>query len=307
MNQKKDNETQLELRDLLRHLPAYTLSTIRRHIHTAILFTWTDYMTVLLPVMVFGCAAAPFHSIKNLLRGLAWVWLHLLLCNVSNQARSEVEDSMNHPWRPLPSGRVTQAEAIVLRWVTALFCLLWSCMHGLDMVAVTLTLIVVTWVYNEGGLAGTVVGKNLCNVGGYITFEIGATKIMGVTRELDTVSITATLLSGALILTTIQAQDFPDVEGDAASGRLTFPLYAPELARALTFFAIPARSVGLAWYWGPGPICQTLFVCLGSYIGLRYYLWRTEETDRRSYFIFNFWLMCAHLLPFHARSGVFSL
>ena len=39
-------------------------------------------------------------------------------------------------------------------------------------------------IYDEVGLAGHWVGKNLCNVFGYLTFEIGATKIMGTLLQI---------------------------------------------------------------------------------------------------------------------------
>ncbi len=99
--------------------------------------------------------------------------------------------------------------------------------------------------------------------------------------------MTAVVISGALIFTTIQAQDFPDVEGDAASGRKTIPLYAPEFSRLFTFSTLVAWSIGLGWYWNVDLFSQTAFVSLGLYVGLRYYLQRTVEADRKSYIVFN--------------------
>ena len=104
---------------------------------------------------------------------------------------------------------------------------------------------------------------------------------------MDFVSVTAVFISGMLIFTAIQAQDFPDVEGDKVAGRVTFPIYAPELSRILTLFATIAWSVFLSWFWEVGPISTTVFISLGTYVGLRYYRWRTLEADKKSYFIFN--------------------
>ncbi|KAJ7083075.1 UbiA prenyltransferase family [Mycena belliarum] len=273
-------------------------------IYTAILFTWTDYKTILIPVTAFACATGPIHSVSKLLQSIAWIWIHLLLCNVSNQAGSEAEDKINHPWRPLPSGMITKSQARQLRMGTVITCLLWSWFYGLDLVAITAALIATTWMYDEAGLSNTALGKNFCNIGGYVSLELGATKLMGKTLQLDTVSITAALLSGALIFTTIQAQDFPDVEGDAASGRITFPIYAPEFSRVFTLFATVMWSIGLGWYWASGTVVWEAFTILGLYVGFRYYKWRTPDRDRRSYLIFNVWLVCAHLLPLHARLNV---
>ena len=104
---------------------------------------------------------------------------------------------------------------------------------------------------------------------------------------MDFVSVTAVIISGILIFTTIQAQDFPDVEGDKALGRMTFPIYAPELSRAFTLFATIAWSIFLSWFWGVGPVSTAFLVAFGSYVGMRYYRWRTLEADRKSYLLFN--------------------
>jgi 4-hydroxybenzoate polyprenyltransferase len=104
---------------------------------------------------------------------------------------------------------------------------------------------------------------------------------------MDFVSVTAVIISGMLIFTTIQAQDFPDVEGDKALGRMTFPIYAPEFSRVFTFFATAAWSLFLCWFWGVGPISTTFLVGFGIYVGMRYYLWRTLEADKKSYLMFN--------------------
>jgi 4-hydroxybenzoate polyprenyltransferase len=104
---------------------------------------------------------------------------------------------------------------------------------------------------------------------------------------MDSVSVTAVIISGILIFTTIQAQDFPDVEGDKALGRITFPIYAPEFSRAFTVFATTAWSIFLSWFWGVGPVSTAFLVIFGFYVGMRYYRWRTLEADRKSYLLFN--------------------
>ncbi|KAJ3781209.1 UbiA prenyltransferase family-domain-containing protein [Lentinula aff. detonsa] len=280
------------------------LDFLWRHFYTCILFTWTDYKTIMLPITVFACATGPVQSISNLVQGLLWIWLHLLLCNVSNQARSGAEDAINRPWRPLPSGRLTVTQAIGLRWSMVCLCMLWSTAYGTEALFATTTLITTTILYDEVGMSKTPFGKNLCNIGGYTSFEFGAVKIMGPENSPDALSITAIILSGAVIFTTIQAQDFPDVQGDAALGRVTLPIYAPEFSRIFTFLAITMWSSGLGWFWGIGPWCQGIFVATGLFVGLRYYCWRTPQDDKRSYLLFNCWLICAHLLPVKSRMSL---
>jgi len=167
-------------------------------------------------------------------------------------------------------------------------------------------LVLTTIMYDELGAASHIVGKNFCNIGGYASFEVGATTIIGANHAMDFVSVTAVIISGILIFTTIQAQDFPDVEGDKALGRMTFPIYAPEFSRAFTLFATVAWSIFLGWFWGIGPVSAAFLVIFGSYVGMRYYRWRTLEADKKSYLIFNVWLMAAHVLPLHARTSVLA-
>ena len=127
----------------------------------------------------FACATAPLHSFHRLLPALIWVWVHQFMCNVSNQARTRLEDALNKPWRPLPAGRITEPQALVLRWVTVAAAFGCSALHGGDLMLTTLGLFLTTFAYDELGLAGHHVGKSFCNIGGYTTFEIGATKLMG--------------------------------------------------------------------------------------------------------------------------------
>ncbi|KAN0134225.1 UbiA prenyltransferase family [Lactarius tabidus] len=282
-------------------------SMVKYHIHTAVLFTWTDYKTIFLPITVFACSTAPLQSFYSFIQCAVWIWFHQLMCNVSNQARSYQEDKSNHPWRPLPSGRISEPKAVILRWTMVLLCVLLSFFYDQDLVTTTLCLVAVTYTYDELGAAGNVVGKALCTAGGYASFEVGATTIISANHTLDFVSVTAVIISGILIFTVIQAQDFPDVEGDKVVGRMTFPIYAPELSRFLTLFAIIAWSMFLSWFWGVGRINTALFVSSGVHVGHRYYLCRSLEADRKSYLIFNVWLMAAHVLPLHARTSILAL
>jgi 4-hydroxybenzoate polyprenyltransferase len=129
--------------------------------------------------VVFACATAPIQSFFGLFRCCVWVWFHLLLCNVSNQARSREEDRVNHPWRPLPSGRISESKAVALRWVMVAFCIYLSSIYDQDLVMTTLGLVVTTFTYDELGGSGNIVGKALCTAAGYSSFELGATTIIG--------------------------------------------------------------------------------------------------------------------------------
>lgn len=295
---------------------------------------------------VFACVAAPVHSFQHFLHGLAWIWVHQLQCNVSNQYSTGAEDAINRPWRPIPAGLVNDKQKLLLRWGLPPFCIALSAFYGWDVAAASAALTATTIVYDEFSLAGHWIGKNACNIGGYVSFEIGATKIMGQlsslhlpcpparqmrplltpsertgeNSDLDFVAIHAVLCSAFIIFTTIQSQDFADVEGDASIGRVTFPIYAPEVSRIVTLVAMIAWSVYLTVLWDLGPICGTVFCALGAYIGYRFYALRGVEEDKSSYRIYNvspqifgrcglllthsmaqIWLFMVHLLPAQGR------
>lgn len=211
----------------LSKVAADLLSVSQKHIHTALLFTWTDFKTIFFPIVTFACATVPIHSYRSFIQCCFWIWIHLLLCNVSNQSRSRQEDAINHPWRPLPNGRVTERQAVFLRHACIVGCMIWSATYSTKLLGITALLVLTTILYDDVGLARHCLGKSLCNIGGYTAFELGATRIIGNGCEPDAVTYNALVISGLIIFTTIHAQDFADVDGDFAIGRITFPIYAP--------------------------------------------------------------------------------
>lgn len=74
---------------------------------------------------------------------------------------------------------MNESQAITLRWTTAIGCVSWSALYGWDQALTSLCLLLTTYIYDEVGLSKHVIGKNLCNIGGYVTFELGATRIIG--------------------------------------------------------------------------------------------------------------------------------
>ena len=128
--------------------------------------------------MIFATGTAPVSSYRDFVHACAWIWLHLLLCNVSNQSTSKDEDAINRPWRPLPAGRLTTVQAVCLRRATIVICLLFSVFYGLDVALLSLCLTATTFLYDEMGLSAHPIGKNFCNIWGYTSFEAAAVKMM---------------------------------------------------------------------------------------------------------------------------------
>lgn len=89
------------------------------------------------------------------------------------------------------------------------------------------------------------------------------------------------------IFTTIQAQDFKDVEGDDAIGRRTLPIVYPTGSRVSTSILIPLWSLAITNAWEVSEEFSAVMVALGLYIGYRIMLRRTRKSDRLSYVWYN--------------------
>lgn len=82
------------------------------------------------------------------------IWLHLLVENISNQRLpgSVMEDSINKPWRPIPSGRLTSKEAESLLRLCVLLAMGVSVfLHAFQ---ANTALITFVWIHNDLGGSG---------------------------------------------------------------------------------------------------------------------------------------------------------
>ncbi|KAF9058452.1 UbiA prenyltransferase family [Rhodocollybia butyracea] len=272
-----------------------------------ILFTYSDVKTILLPISAFACVTGPVSSLHNGILAVLWIWLHLLQCNISNQCNSALEDLLNHPQRPIPSGLITETQSRFLRWALAILCLCLSGLLGLKTFSSSFLMTTTMIFYDDFHLAGHWSTKNLCTFAGYLCFEVGATLIMSRVKELDDVAIRALACSGFIILSTIHAQDFPDVEGDRALNRATIPIVAPNASRPITALVIILWSLYSSSIWGLGIWSSLVLSSVGLIVAWRIYFLRLAVQDRTTYRVYNAWLMMLHLLPANARWDTLKL
>ncbi|KAF7359991.1 Digeranylgeranylglyceryl phosphate synthase [Mycena venus] len=279
------------------------LSNLRHFCWTLVLFTYRDHKTIVFPVVsafsihskfylmslqtVFACAAAPVESPTRLLYGIFWTWLHLLQACVSNQYQNITEDTINRPWRPLPSGRISQKSAAVMRWLLVPICAAASVAFGQGALIPSLSLTALLIAHNEFGFASHWLTKNTLNSLGYLCFEFGATTIMNSGSQLDIIALQSLLCSCLVILTTIHAQDFSDIDGDVALGRVTLPIYAPSTSRVFTFIALVVWSDILGLLWSIGPRSHLALCGLGGVVGWRFFQFRTRKDDANTYLAYN--------------------
>lgn len=305
--------------------------TVLYHLKTLFLFTKSDFKTVVFPQAVFALAfgssqvARTVTSTQQLLLRvpcmLLWLWLHLLVENISNQRLpgSIVEDKVNKPWRPIPSGRLTPSEADSLLRLCVLSALGMSVFLGAF--EASTALMVFIWLYND--LGGSELGplqRNALNAAGLSCFGWGAVSILGGsgsdTSYLDDdgallLNMNPRLamwltLSSLVISTTIHAQDFPDVEGDRARGRLTMPLlYGETCSRwALGVPVIIWSFVCPAFWQVASPLVWSASVFIGFAMALLTMLGRDVRSDMVVWKLWCLWISVLYLLPLFGEKKI---
>ncbi|KAJ7701202.1 UbiA prenyltransferase family-domain-containing protein [Mycena rosella] len=278
--------------------------SIRYNILTLYLFSRTDIKTTFLPVTLFSIGCAPACNMGSALQCMFWLWLQLLHFNLANQtSRTSVEeDSKNKPFRPLPSGRITLQQAIILRYISLISGLALSAMYGLRIFLINVGFAVLIVMYHDFQGGSHWLSKNLMNAAGYCFFEAGGTLIAACDRQrFDDLAKWSLMMSLAILATTIQAQDFQDREGDRTAGRRTLPIVFPVISRYTMLFCLPGWSVILGHVWQLDLMARSAVIILGTIVGFRYFTFRTVRDDEWTYFLYNGWLLVAFSLPIYSR------
>jgi len=294
---------------------AKMIRTIWYHIYSLWLFTFSDLKTIVVPKTLFGIVT--LLSGRSMMKDprpktstiigcipfiILWNWLNLLPLDMSNQhdVKSTIEDKVNKPWRPIPAGRLTVQETRALMfgsYVVAMFASLY-----LGGFSECVALIVEGWIYNVlEGANQSLWARNILNAVGYMTFASGAAKVacaQSGTQLRGDSSMWLILLSG-VISTTIQFQDLYDQKGDAIRGRRTIPLIAGDrVARLTVTISIAIWSWVCPAFWGLKFLSFILPIALGAIIIFRLFRYRSVDEDKKSFMIWNAWVMSLYFLPF---------
>ncbi|KAJ8080310.1 hypothetical protein PM082_017143 [Marasmius tenuissimus] len=207
------------------------------------------------------------------------------------------EDTLNRPWRPLPSGRISGPQATILRYLLIPGCFLLSIHISVNATAASTWLAIAFFLYDDMGFAAHWYSKNVMNSLGYLGFEYGATCIMAPAGLLRPEARLSLLTSPLIILTTVHAQDFSDIEGDKALGRCTLPVSFPTFSKILVCVGVPMWTFFLLHLW-----CFNIFPALGlallsMTVSLRFYMSQTPKEFSTSYVLYNVWLLAVHAVP----------
>jgi len=90
-----------------------------------------------------------------------------------------------------------------------------------------------------------------------------------------------------IMCTTIQAQDFCDMNGDAEQGRLTFPLVYPSFSRLSMPITMAFWSAFLYIASDASWLVRFATSVLGVAVGARLYVLRSEEEDKMSHKLYD--------------------
>lgn len=240
-----------------------------------------------------------------------WLWMNLLIEDITNQRLpdSVAEDTINKPWRPIPSGRLSGEEAQQILRTLIPVCLFTSAV--LQSFEPSVTFMTLVWLYNDLDGAGTgPLQRNMLNAAALACFGWGAlTTLSGSSTDVgcNSVLIYWIAITAAIVMTTIQAQDFPDMAGDKVRGRKTIPLVFNEtwargtLAGLVLFWSIVCLS-----FWN---VTSTLawMVVLGIAVtlSLKTTLNRTQSSDKIVWKLWCFWMTSVYFLPLFSTGSSF--
>ncbi|KAI0900753.1 hypothetical protein F4806DRAFT_449811 [Annulohypoxylon nitens] len=286
---------------------------ISYHIYTIYLFSCNNIKDIICMGYLFGALNATIADrfmigpaltfdqiIKTSPSMLVWSWSNLLLFNLHNQRHDSAiaEDSLNKPWRPLPSGRLTADQATKVMYLMYPVTLSITISCG-GIVPCLIEMFCCLW-YNEWGGATNPFLKNILNGLGFYSFYSGPLEI-ATGRSLFAGERKAAIwlaIVAIAITSSIHLQDFRDMEGDRAAGRKTLPLFIGDMnARLICVFAIIISNSVACWYWDSGWGDGILAWVAGLGIVGSLLLDRTTKGDIFSYKLFPVWILGLFLLP----------
>lgn len=287
-------------------------------IRTLWLFTRSDIKTVVGPQVAFGLVSAFSGSrlttnpspngleiATRLPQLILWIWSTLLVHTISNQrlASSVVEDSANKPWRPLPTRRLTPAEARrLLLSLIPIVVLTSFLLGGWDGMQATIALQMFSYMYNDlGGANESFIIRNTLNACGLTCFSVGAgTVATGIAagHSLNQRAYIWMALLAGVVTSTVHTQDLADEEGDRVRGRKTIPLiYGEEVARWSIAIAVVAWSVVCPAFWRLTLLGYLPPLAVGGTLSMRVVCFQNIRADEISWQIWCAWMIVMYFLP----------
>lgn len=234
-----------------------------------------------------------------------YCWSLIFVFDLCNQrlTQSVIEDRINKPWRPIPSGRLTQAQAN--RWlVMAIPLVLLASATWSGGASESLIFMFLTWLYNDcGGADSAWTVRNLLNGLGIAAYNAGALKVaIGPQISPSPAASGWIAVTAVTIASTIQIQDMEDQKGDALRGRRTMPLVLGDgVTRMVTAVFVVVWSFACPVYWNLELVESLPGVALGAAVAARGLLLRHVSQDRGTFVLWCFWIAVLYIQPLMAN------
>ena len=236
--------------------------------------------------------------------------MNVFLFCIANQRQPDsiLEDSINKPWRPLASHRLTPDDArrLLLLVIPIVLCTVLY-LGGFNE---TLVLIALTWMYNDlHGANENYVVRNLLNASGTACFSSGAAKVATDYGQYELSPNASTWLGivWAVIFSTLQVMDLEDMKGDAARGRRTMPLvHGERVTRWSIVMGVVCWSIVCPAFWTM-ELCGFGFsLMMGCFLVFRVLYCRGIRADKVNFKIWSLWTITLYLLPLCKNPKVFA-
>jgi 4-hydroxybenzoate polyprenyltransferase len=310
------------------------LNILSYEIRTLTLFTFSDWKAIIVPqaLLAFSNAKSGKFSLDGNLQSEApswgsvlacmplaifWLWLTTLVQDVANQRLlgSIQEDRINKPWRPLPAGRISAGTASNLLFYAIISALGFSTYLGATVLEACALLICVVWLYNDlDGSNSSPFMRNALIACGHVAFGIGATAVATTSQSSSTnstgsFSTEATKWFGIVwlaIFCTSHGQDFADMEGDQARGRLTMPLlYGEYTARWMLSVSTLFWSLAAPRFWHStgvatsvtGRVVETSLLATGLIMSGLVLIQTSKQGNKRVLKLWCLWIAALFMLP----------
>lgn len=231
---------------------------------------------------------------------LLLVWSNLLVFNVANQRLPDaiLEDALNKPSRPLPSGLITASQSRRLLLIAVPIVLALS--FYLGPWQETLLLFSVNWMYNDlKGCDEDFILRNLLIAIGYGLYNSASLRIAcGTDSSISSMGVWWIVLVSCVIFTTEHICDIKDQAGDKARGRRTAPLVIGDgVARWTIAVPVVAWSLACPFFFGLGCWGYFVPVSIGLVVALRILLLRSLDKDAVTWKVWALWTVILFSLP----------
>jgi 4-hydroxybenzoate polyprenyltransferase len=201
-------------------------------------FTESNFPTFVLPNSAFGllaalaaplltnCSERPSFQILlvRTLQVILFNWANVFVFDLANQRlpESRLEDRLNKPWRPLPTGRISPETTRRWMLISIPFVLCVSAILGVA--TESAFIMILTWLYNDLHGGDEIIRDGIIAFG-YALYLTGSLRIAcGLDCHISKYGYRWIAMMSGIIVTTMQVQDLKDQIGDRSRGRKTLPL-----------------------------------------------------------------------------------